>query len=299
MPANPSAARTSPAILWGGLVLIGLVWGMTGPLSKLSVSTGNHPIGIVFWNCVVGAAVLTPLLVLTGKRLMLGRRYLIFFMICGFLGTALPNALSYHGYRNLPVGVMSIMLALVPMMTLLLALPFGLERVEWRRIAGLGLGVAAVGLIVLPDASLPEPGQAIWVILPVIVTIAYAGENIYIAAQRPPGIGSLVILCGLSWGALIQITPVMLASGSWVDLAHLGPAELAILANCALHLIAYGGFVWLITAGGPVFASQVAYIVVGMGVLGGMIVYGERHSPWVWAALALMFAGLALVKPRR
>jgi drug/metabolite transporter (DMT)-like permease len=30
-----------------------------------------------------------------------------------------------------------------------------------------------------------------------------------------------------------------------------------------------------------------------------MAVHGERHSPWVWGALGLMFAGLALVKPRR
>lgn len=31
----------------------------------------------------------------------------------------------------------------------------------------------------------------------------------------------------------------------------------------------------------------------------GMIAYAERHSPRVWAALALMFAGPALVKPKR
>jgi len=36
-----------------------------------------------------------------------------------------------------------------------------------------------------------------------------------------------------------------------------------------------------------------------LGVVLGMIVYGERHSPWIWAALALMFTGLALVKPKR
>jgi drug/metabolite transporter (DMT)-like permease len=62
---------------------------------------------------------------------------------------------------------------------------------------------------------------------------------------------------------------------------------------------AYFGFIWLIGQAGPVFASQVGYVVTGSGVVLGMIVYGERHSPWIWAALALMFAGLALVKPRR
>jgi drug/metabolite transporter (DMT)-like permease len=48
-----------------------------------------------------------------------------------------------------------------------------------------------------------------------------------------------------------------------------------------------------------VFTSQISYFVTGSGVVLGMIFYGERHSPWIWAALALMFAGLALVKPKR
>ena len=47
------------------------------------------------------------------------------------------------------------------------------------------------------------------------------------------------------------------------------------------------------------FASQVAYVVTGSGVALGMLIYDERHSPWVWAALALMFAALALIRPKR
>jgi drug/metabolite transporter (DMT)-like permease len=62
---------------------------------------------------------------------------------------------------------------------------------------------------------------------------------------------------------------------------------------------AYFGFIWLIGHAGPVFASQVGYVVTASGVLLGMAIYDERHSAWVWAALALMFAGLALVKPRQ
>ena len=38
--------------------------------------------------------------------------------------------------------------------------------------------------------------------------------------------------------------------------------------------------------------QMAGYVVTGSGVVLGMIFYGERHSPWIWAALAL-------VKPRR
>ena len=112
-------------------------------------------------------------------------------------------------------------------------------------------------------------------------------------------IDALTILCGLFWGALILLTPLVLFSGAWFDITRLGPPELAIVVISALHICAYFGFVWLIGQAGPVFASQVAYVVTGSGVALGMLIYGERHSPWIWAALALMFAGLALVKPKR
>ncbi len=136
-------------------------------------------------------------------------------------------------------------------------------------------------------------------ILPLIVTLAYAAENIYIAARRPPGLDALTILCGLFWAALIQITPVVIAADAWVDIMRLEAPEIAIVVNSGLHILAYMGFVWLIGAGGPVFASQVAYVVTGVGVILGMVAYDERHSLWVWAALALIFAGLALVKPKQ
>jgi drug/metabolite transporter (DMT)-like permease len=288
-----------PAHLWLVLVVIGVAWGVTGPLAKLAVSTGNHPIGVTFWNTVIGAAVLTVALGLSGRRLPLDRRHLVFFLVCGLLGTALPNSLSYTGYRHLPIGVMSIIISLVPMMTLLLALPLGMERPDLRRMTGLGLGVVAVALIVLPDTSLPEPDKVVWVVLPVIVSLSYAGENIYIAAARPDGCDGLTIMCGLFWGALLLLTPLVLATGAWFDITRLGPPEQAIIVISGLHLGAYFGFIWLIGQGGPVFAAQVAYVVTGSGVVMGMIFYGERHSPWIWAALGLMFAGLALVKPRQ
>ncbi len=294
-----SSARRRSALLWLVLFVIGVAWGATGPLSKLAVSTGNHPVGVAFWGTVIGASVLTVGLLLSGKRLPLGRRNLVFFLICGFLGTALPNSLSYMAYEHLPVGVMAICIALGPMVTLLIALPLGIEQPDHRRLIGLGLGAVAVLLIVLPESGLPEPDQAAWVALPVIVSLAYATENVYIATARPPGLDTLTIMCGLTWGALILLTPVLVASDAWFDITRLGPPEQAIIANSALHIGAYFCFIWLIGQAGPVFASQVGYVVTSSGVILGIIIYGERHSSWVWLALVLMFAGLILVNPKR
>ena len=104
----------------------------------MAVSTGNHPIGVTFWNTLIGAIVLTPILLLSGRRLPLDRRHLVFFMICGLLGTALPNSLSFTAYKHLPIGVVAIVIALVPMSTLLIALPLRIERPDRRRLSTCG-----------------------------------------------------------------------------------------------------------------------------------------------------------------
>ena len=78
-----------------------------------------------------------------------------------------------------------------------------------------------------------------------------------------------------------------------------GPAEWAILASGVLNALAYSGYVWLVGRAGSVFASQIAYVVTGFGVLWSMALLGERYSPWVWAAFVLMLGGVALVQPRK
>ena len=46
------------------------------------------------------------------------------------------------------------------------------------------------------------------------------------------------------------------------------------------------------------FASQSTYIVTASGVVWAMVLLGERFSPMIWAALVVMLAGVALVRPR-
>lgn len=295
MPTDP--ARPSPK-LWMVLIGVGLAWGATGPITKLAVSTGNHPIGITFWDVAISAAVLSLILIALRRPLPLSRQHLVFYAICGLLGTVLPNAFSYTAYKHLPVGVNVIILSLVPMTTLLLSLPFGIDRAEPRRLAGLALGVLAVLMIAVPDTSLPSPDLAFWVLLPVAVALFYSGENVYMAIRRPEGLDALQIITALSWAAMFMLIPLLPLADAWFPIWRFGPAELAIIANSALHIVAYTGFIWLISTAGPVFAAQVGYVVTGSGVILGMIIYDERHSLWIWGALALIVVGLSMVKPR-
>ena len=285
-------------IAWFTLVGIGVAWALTGPLTKLTVSTGHHPVGLTLWSTIIGALVITAALYVRGGRLPVSRQHVVFFLVCGFLGTAFPNSLSFKAYQHLSVGVNVILISIVPMTTMVFALAFKLEQPNLRRLGGLVLGVCAVALITIPKTSLPDSSQVVWVVLPIVIALSYASENIYIAKAHPEDCSALTIMCGLYWGALVLLIPVTIAMGAWVDLSPLGTPELALIAVAILHLLAYLGFVWLIAHSGPVFASQVGYLVTGGGVFLGVLVFDEQHSLWVWLALLVMMAGLVLVKPQ-
>ena len=124
-----------------------------------------------------------------------------------------------------------------------------------------------------------------------------AAENVWIARLQPKGMSTLTVMWGLSVGGLFLLAPIVFSMDILFDITAMGPAEMAVIASSIVHICAYFGFVWMINRSGPVFASQVGYIVTATGVLLGMAFYDERHSIWVWAALALMMIGLSLVKP--
>jgi drug/metabolite transporter (DMT)-like permease len=75
------------------------------------------------------------------------------------------------------------------------------------------------------------------------------------------------------------------------------PRKRAIVALSVLHAAAYTGYIWLVGKAGPVFSSQVSYIVTLFAMVLSAIFLGEDYSPYAVASLVLMLIGLMLVQP--
>lgn len=288
----------SRPILWAAMLLVGVSWGATTPLGKIAVSTGLHPIGITVWQTLIMAVTLTILVLVTGRRLPLTRNYLLLFLLLGLLGTALPHPLGYFAARHLPASVISIVLAAIPLATLMIATLFGIDHPTPRRLFGLLLGFLAIALIVVPEGSLPDPELLVWIVLPILAVVSYAAENVCIDKIRLPQLNPLVTLCGLSWGAFFLTVPFLVLPRVWIDPFPLDDARLATLVLTGLHLSAYFGLIWLIEKAGAVFATQVSYVVTVSGVLIAIVFLGETASPMIGLATVLMLVGLAFVRPR-
>ncbi len=282
------------------LTLFGLAWALTVPMTKIAVSTGHQPPGLIFWQLVVAVIVLGAVVFFTNKRVPVSVDALRYYLVIALLGTLFPNSFSYVAAAHLPAGVMAISLATVPMFSLLIALLIRSEVFQIGRLSGVLLGAVAVSLLIWPEESLPDPEKAIFVLVALVAAASYGAEGNYVARRAMREIEPVVAVFGASIIGLVICIPFVLLGDFWVPMFPVpGKAELALLASSLIHAVVYTGYIWLVGKTSAVFASQIAYVVTIGGVLASAIVLKESYSAWVMASLVMMMVGLFLVQPKQ
>ena len=285
--------------LFAALVAMGLSWGATIPLMKTAVSTGHKPLGLIVWQLLIAVCVLSVYCYAKNIKPRIDRKSLLHYLVIALVGTLLPNSFSFFAIAHIPAGVYAIIIASVPIFALLIALVLRLEGFSLIRMLGVLLGITAIALLIGPDASLPDPDKAIFVVIALMAPLCYGVEGNYIETQNHRNYNPIATIYGASIIGLILAVPLALATGSWVDLTQtFGSAEIALICSSFIHAAVYVSYVWMVNISGAVFAGQVAYIVTIAGVFYSAMLLGEIYSGWVWTSLVLMIGGLALVQPR-
>lgn len=281
------------------LVLLGAGWGLTQPLSKIAVSEGYRHFGLIFWQLVIAAAILFVINRARGKPVPVTAAAIRLYAIIALTGTLLPNAASYEAARHLPAGVLSVTIAAVPIFAFPIALLMGNERFRWAPFAGVICGMAGVLLLIGPQASLPDPGMAVFIPLALIAPLFYGFEGNFVARYGTGELDPIQVLLGASLLGTVIAFPLAVGSGQWIDPSPPWRApDIALIGSSVIHALVYSTYVWLIGRAGAVFASQVAYLVTGFGVFWSMLLLGEQYSGYFWGALAMMLLGMLLVRPR-
>ncbi|MGR3503340.1 DMT family transporter [Pseudaestuariivita sp.] len=284
------------------LLTLGAGWGLSIPLAKVAVSTGYQPLGLIFWQFAIGAVALGVILFVQRRLaplLRAGRAQVAMWVLIALIGTLLPNSASYTAAVHLPGGVLSIVIATVPMFAFPIAVLLGNDRFGWTRLTGLVCGLVGVILLAAPGAGAVAAALSVWVLVALIAPIFYGVEGNVVARFGTAGMDAVQVLFGASVVGVILSLPLVLWSGQWID--PRGPytaADGALVLSSLVHALVYAGYVSLVGRAGPVFAAQASYLVTLFGVIWSMLLLGERYQGALWLALAVMLLGLFLVQPR-
>jgi drug/metabolite transporter (DMT)-like permease len=287
-------ARTGLALVL--LLVLGANWGLAFSLAKLGQIGGIPPLGYAIWQSGGAGLVLLVIGRVRGVRLPLSGRHIRYYLIAALTGQAIPIVNMLVVVKQIPVGVIAVLVTLSPLLTYGLAMLVGGERFVARRFAGMLLGFAGALLILIPSSSLPSPDMAPWVALALITPLFFAGSNVYIAMARPEGVDSLALAAAMQLAVVVFVAPLAAATGTaYVPAPDFTTADWALLAHIATACFTALAMFEIIRLAGVVFMSQVAYIVTLSGIFWGVVFFDEQHSPWIWASLVVILAGVALV----
>jgi drug/metabolite transporter (DMT)-like permease len=281
------------------LLVAGIGWGSTQALGKIAVSTGHGHFGLIFWQTAIGVLLLGGLQAIRGRGLPVTGATVRFAVLIALIGTLVPNTTFYIAVAHLPAGLMSILISTVPLIAFPIAVALGTDRFRGPRVLGLLCGFAGVTLIAMPGAALPGPAAAIWLAVAMIGPLCYAAEGNIVAKWGMAGLDPVQAILAATVVAMLMALPLALASGQWID--PTGPwsaPEYALILSSVINVTMYVVYVWLAQAAGAVFAAQTGYVVTAAGIGWAALLMGERFGPQVWLAVALIFAGVAMVQPR-
>ena len=290
------AARPSPLLI-GMLFVLGVSFALAVSLNRFAADGGVPFLPYVFWQSFGGGAALMLLAAALRRLPPVDFRHVRIFLSTGALNLAFPYMLLAYLAPKVPASLLSLGLALVPIMVYVLALSLRQDRFHVLRFGGILLGLAGILVVLVPQASLPAPGMVGWVALGLVPSLSYAVNAVLVARWRPQETGSLPLAGGLMLASAGYVLIVMAAIGEswWAFGGSFGIGHSATIAAMANNCVSFYLVFEVIRRAGPVIFSTVNYIATLSGMGFGMWFFGDAPSAYIWGAVVLMFAGLFLV----
>jgi len=286
---------------WGLLAALVVLWGSNFMFIKLGVAA-VPPATLVATRLVIGAVILIAVIRAMGYIFPpVGRAWLP-YVVLAVVGNCMPFWFITWGQKSIDSALAGVLMAIMPLTTLLLAHFFVAgEHMTRYRVAGFLLGFMGIVVLMGPAALDGLGGSPIEILAQLSVlagALCYAvnGVIIRVALKGEVMVASAAII---AIAAVISV-PVALAvdqpwrlDPSWTAVSILawigiGPTAIATLVHLKL-----------IGSAGPTFMSLVNYCIPVVALLVGVALLGEEPGANAYWGLLLILAGIALSQLRR
>ena len=284
-------------VVW---LLLCVVWGSTWLFIKLGLRD-LPPVSFAGIRFVLAFLILAGIVAARGTRLPRAASDYALIAATGVLAFTVNYGLLFWGEQHVSSGLAALLQATIPAFGLALAhLHLPGERLTAAKAAGVGLGVAGVGVIF--SNQLAVAGRmALWGSAAIVAGAACAAySNVLVKARGrdidPAVLAAGQMLCGLvplvTAGALFEGNPL---GFRWTRLAVVSLLYLTVVGSVIAFMLYY----WLVRNMDVTKTMLIALVTPFVAVLLGMAVLGEELTWRTLAGAALIMSGIALSVLRR
>ena len=282
---------------WGLLVILSVLWGGAFFMASVALKEAT-PLGLAFFRISIAALALCALDWLLGLPFPRRLAEWSAFAKLALVGNAIPFVLLYWAQTQITGGLASILNAMTPVFTILLAhVATRDEKIDLRRFMGILIAVGGVATIV--GLSALSHGEQVWPEIAVLGAAGcYAVASVYGRRFRayPPITTSLAQLVV---GAFLLL-PFVLFEGA----PFRGATPSAVTLLCILGIgllstaLAFIIFFRILSRAGAANAALVTLLVPVSAILLGALILGDTLVGRQYAGLAMIAGGLLVIDGR-
>ncbi len=275
-----------------------LLWSFAFVAGKIGV-TDCPPLILLAGRFTLGGIVILGASAFRRDGWQLGWREVAIFAILGVANNALYLGLGYTGLKSVSAGLGGLIVSANPVFTAPLAALLLGETLTWRKVLGLLLGIAGVGLIV--EHRMAVGTDSLHGILFTLASLASIVAGTILFKLLAPK-GSLWIGNGIqNLAAGIVLTPIAF---TFADVSEIVPSLRLVLA---FGFLVFGGsilayFIWfhLLKVCGATAASAYHFLMPPLGMLFAWLVLGEHVAFRDMLGIVPVALGIYLVtRPQR
>ena len=300
MATNPGSDAFGPILPHhiGMLLLLAMVWGTSFLVIKIGVEYMSA-LQLTAFRLSVAAFVMIVCALIMRSAFPVGARAWAYCFALAAFGNSLPFFLISWGEEAIASGLAAILMAVMPLTTLVLAHYFtDGDRLRPQKLIGILLGFGGVIVLVGPEALKGLGGDFIRQLATAGGAVCYAISVIIVRRMPPsPMMGRAALVLGFS---VLQTVPLALYLSGWtlpeLTFDSIWPSVyLGVFPTALATLILFK----LLSEREPSFVAFQNYLVPVFGIMWGALLLDEVVTVQAMAALLLILCGIYVANRRR
>jgi len=292
---KPGTLAFSYVLLFG----LAAIFGASFMLTNIAVAD-VPPATIVFTRLLIATVCVAVVMAWAGQSIRPLLKHWKLIAVAGFFGNAMPFFLISWGQATVDAGLTAILMAVMPLMTLVLAHFFtGDEKLNAFKIVGFCLGLLGVAVLIGFDKLATLGDETVRQYAIMAGAFCYAVHAI--VSKQLTGMPRHAVIVAVLLISCIMMLPFSL----YLD----QPWNLSVSSGAAWSLFILGvlptaiGTLMLfaiVERQGAGFLSQINFLVPIFGILWAIVFINETLPPDAFTALLIILAGVAIarIKPK-